>query len=206
MKITPNSKQLLVEGRDEEYVIKSLLARYNLQPPFEIKPKEGIDNLRRSIYAEINAPGRSTLGILADANDSPANRWKSISGRLTEADCKVPLNLSKSGSIFPGPQSTTVGVWLMPGNHRRGELEDFVADMIPEGDTTWPRAKLYVDGIPKEERKFAGSKRTRAYVHSWLATREDPRAMGTAITSGDLLHDAPIAASFVEWLRKLFGF
>ena len=30
--------------------------------------------------------------------------------------------------------------------------------------------------------------------------------MGIAITAGDLLHTAPIAAAFVAWLRELFAF
>ena len=206
METTPSPELLLVEGRDERHVVSKLLDRHRLQPSFEIAPKDGFEELRQSIYNEVNAPRRRVLGILADGNDHPDRRWQSISDQLRDADCKVPKDRCRTGTVFPGPRGTRVGVWLMPDNQRRGELEDFVAEMIPGGDPTWPRAKRYIDDIPGEERKFRPNKLTRAYVHAWLAAREDPRPMGIAITAGDLLHDAPIAASFVGWLRELFAF
>ena len=94
----------------------------------------------------------------------------------------------------------------MPDNQRGGELEDFIAAMIPRDDPTWPRAKRYLEGIPDEERRFSARKFTRAHVHAWLATRKAPRPMGGAITAQDLRHDTPMAATFVDWLRKLFDF
>ena len=206
METTPSPELLLVEGHDELHVVSKLLSRHHLQPSFQIAPKGGFDELHQSIYNEVNAPQRRVLGILADGNDHPDRRWQSISDQLREAACEVPEDRCRTGTVFPGPRGTRVGVWLMPDNQRRGELEDFVAEMIPGGDPTWPRAQRYIDDIPGEERKFRPNKLTRAYVHAWLATREDPRPMGIAITARDLLHDAPIAATFVGWLRELFAF
>ena len=206
METTPSPKLLLVEGRDEWHVVSKLLDRHRLQPSFEIVPKGGFEELHQSIYNEVNASRRRVLGILADGNDHPDRRWQSISDQLRDAGCKVPEDRCHTGTVFPGPRGTRVGVWLMPDNQRRGELEDFVAEMIPGGDPTWPRAKRYIDDIPGEERRFRTNKLIRAYVHAWLAAREDPRPMGIAITAGDLLHDAPIAATFVDWLRELFDF
>lgn len=205
MNTTPSSQLLLVEGHDELHVVNKLLNRHGIEPSFKIEIKGGFDELRSSIYNEVNAPQRRVLGILADANDHRDRRWQSISHQLTEAACKVPDDCSRADTICAGPRGTRVGVWLMPDNEHQGELEDFVAEMIPEGDPTWPRARRYIDDIPDRERMFPPGKVTRAYVHAWLATRRDPRPMGLAITAGDLLHDAPIAASFVDWLRKLFG-
>ena len=206
MNTTPSSQLLLVEGHDELHVVSKLLDRYRIEPSFEIEIKGGFDELRSSIYNEVNAPHRRVLGILADANEHRDGRWQSISDQLTEADCEVPDDCSRTGAICAGPRGIRIGVWLMPDNQRQGELEDFVAEMIPDGDPTWPRAKGYIDEIPEGERKFPPGKVTRAYVHAWLATRRDPRPMGIAITAGDLLHDAPIAAYFVDWLRRLFAF
>ena len=206
METTPSPELLLVEGQDELHVVSKLLDRHRLQPSFEIAPKGGFEELRQSIYNEVNAPRRRVLGILADGNDHPDRRWQSISDQLRNAGCEVPEDRCRTGTVFPGPRETRVGVWLMPDNQRRGELEDFVAEMIPGDDPTWPRAKRYIDDIPGEERKFRTNKLTRAYVHAWLAARKNPRPMGTAITAGDLLHDAPIAATFVDWLRELFDF
>ena len=93
----------------------------------------------------------------------------------------------------------------MPNNEAPGELEDFVAGMIPDNDPVWPRSQAYVDGIPVTDRKFSDGKKLRAQVHSWLATREAPRKMGAAIGAKDLNVGAPDAVGLIDWLRRLFG-
>lgn len=93
----------------------------------------------------------------------------------------------------------------MPDNTASGELEDFVVTLVPAGDPVWPRAERYVEDIPAIERRFRRRKTTRAKIHAWLATREDPRRMGTAIRAGDLDVDQALAAALVGWLRQLFG-
>ncbi len=94
----------------------------------------------------------------------------------------------------------------MPDNGSPGELEDFIAAMIPATDTVWPRARRYVDSIPAEERKFKQQKTERARIHAWLATRREPRKMGAAIGTGDLDINAPSAKEFSKWLQCLFSF
>ena len=92
----------------------------------------------------------------------------------------------------------------MPDNTEPGELEDFVAKMIPASDTVWPLSQSYIDGIPCAERKFSKKKKARAQVHAWLAAREDPRQMGAAIGARDLNVDGPLCQQFVAWLTRLF--
>jgi len=195
---------LIVEGNDEKHVVEKLLTRHGLEPP-EIKPKGGFSELHKSIDVEVKASRRRALGIIADANDQLGQRWQSISNKLKEASCVVPDSISRGGAIFSGPRDIRVGVWLMPNNDRQGELEDFVADLIPVDDPLWPMAKRYIDEIPAGLRPFPSQKLTRAHVHAWLATRAAPRPMGLAIRAGDLRHDAPVAAEFVRWIRNLFS-
>ena len=202
----PDSQLLIVEGNDERHVIEKLLARYKLTKSFAIDAKGGFPELHKSIYNEVNAPRRQVLGILADANDHPDQRWESISDKLKEAACEVPPSPVQGGTVFDGPRDIRVGVWLMPDNDRSGELEDFVAELIPQDDPIWPQAQSYINNIPVSERPFPSQKLTRAHVHAWLATREKPRPMGLALTAGDLLHDAPLAHAFVGWIRSLFSF
>ena len=92
----------------------------------------------------------------------------------------------------------------MPDNESGGELEDFVALMIPSEDPVWPRSNTYIDAIPTHDRKFGATKTTRAKVHSWLATRDDPRQMGLAIRTRDLDVDGELCERFAGWLRRLF--
>ena len=205
MQFTPNPKTLIVEGRDEVHVVTNLLRRRKLEQTFEIIDKGGFENLHSSIPTEVKASERRVLGILADANDNIEGRWRSIADQLRKNDCDVPDAICRSGSIFCGPMGIRVGVWLMPNNNSKGELENFIYAMIPDGDPILPRAKEFIDNIPEGERKFKRPKITKAYVHAWLATRSKPRPMGTAIIADDLSHRAEIADSFVTWLDNLFG-
>ncbi len=199
----PPPHLLIVEGNDERHVIGKLLSRHGVGTP-EIDPKGGFSELHKSIYNEVNASGRRTLGIVADANDQPDQRWQSISDKLKEASCAVPDSLSRDGVIVSGPRDIRVGVWLMPDNQRPGELEDFVADLIPEDDPIWSMAQGFIDGIPEELRLFRPQKLLRAQVHAWLATRKKPRPMGLAIEAGDLKPDAAVALTFLNWFQNLF--
>ncbi|MYD35718.1 MAG: hypothetical protein F4X20_01645 [Dehalococcoidia bacterium] len=92
----------------------------------------------------------------------------------------------------------------MPDNMNFGELEDFIAKMIPQSDPVWPRAGRYIDGIPDEHRQFPEHKSLRAKVHAWMATRSRPRPMWSGITENDLVFE-PNSTAFLNWLQRLFG-
>lgn len=203
------TRVLLVEGSDEYHVISQLrnrLARQRREPlpEFSIEGQNGFGPLLDAIeYGYVNAPGLSALGVLVDANDDPQARWRAVSDRLRRAGVEPPGEPEQSGVIIEG--APRIGIWMMPDNKSPGELEDFVAAMIPDGDAIWPLSRSYVDGIPAAERKFTPAKTLRAEVHAWLTVREDPRRMGQAITAGDLDTGAEVCQRFAGWLRALFG-
>ena len=93
----------------------------------------------------------------------------------------------------------------MPDNTSQGELEDFVVQMIPNCDPVLPLSQRYITGIPTAARKFSEKKELRAQLYAWLAAREDPRQMGTAIRAGDLEVDGALCQEFVAWLTRLFS-
>lgn len=203
------TRVLLVEGSDEYHVIEQLrnrLARQSLEPlpEFSTRSQGGVERLLDAIeYGYVNAPGLSALGIIVDANDDRQARWRAVTDRLREAGVEPPGDPEPSGVIIEG--APRIGVWMMPDNKSPGELEDFIAKMIPPGDAIWPLSRSYVAGIPAAARRFAPGKTLRAQVHAWLAVREDPRRMGLAITAGDLDTGAEPCQSFVRWLRALFS-
>lgn len=193
----------MVEGRDDLSVVRNLCRVNSLAAKFCILEKNGWDSLRKSISLEIKAEGRTAVGILVDANDSLCGRWQAVAQQLHAAGVTAPAQPTTTGTIIPGdPQ---VGIWVMPDNRFDGELEDFVAGMIPSTDPVWPLAEQYIDGIPEEHRKFSEGKIARAKVHAWLAVRSRPRQMGTAIKAGDLDTSVAHTQAFVDWLRNLFG-
>ena len=206
MEPIPNQQILLVEGRDDEKVVEHLLKSKKLHYPFKIESKGGFSQLRESIPVHIKTSNVKVVGIVADANDNLNDRWRSISDQLKEARCRVPLKPNPKGTIFSDWKGTRVGIWLMPNNQCKGELENFIYNMIPDNDFVLLRAKKYIDNIPEKNRKFKDKKRVRAYVHAWLAACKKPRPMGLAIETGDLNNNINNANQFIDWLRKLFQF
>lgn len=152
---------------------------------------------------QIKAPDLRAIGILVEANSDPKSRWQAVAHRLREAGAEPPGDPDPSGTVVEG--APRIGVWIMPDNVSTGELEDFIAAMIPDGDAIWPLSQAYIEGIPSASRLFKPPKTLRAQVHAWLAAREDPRPMGLAIRSGDLDVNADVSRRFTDWLRNLFG-
>ena len=200
----PSKRVLLVEGDDDEHVVRHLLDHPNHSdiPPFHISKKNGFPNLEAAIGLEIKVPGRIVVGILADANNYLDRRWQAIAHRLRVANVEPPPALELDGTVIEG--TPRVGIWLMPENLLPGELEDFIKQLIPADDRVWPLAQTYIDGIPEEDRKFSDGKIQRARIHAWLAARKEPRKMGAAIGAGDLNATVPLAMTFIAWLRRLF--
>ena len=203
---TPPSHILMVEGQNDKHVVRHIRDRLSPKPVFHIQDKDGLDPLLQTVGAEINARGEEdAIGILVDANDDPAARWQAVAGRLAEEGIAVPRVRDPAGTIIDTVDKPRVGIWLMPDNTSAGELEDFVAQMIPGEDPVWPLSQSYIAGIPQADRKFAAPKTLRAQIHAWLAAREDPRQMGLAIRTGDLDIDGLLCRRFITWLTRLFA-
>ena len=198
----PPNRVLLVEGQDDEHVVRHICERHAVKSPFCIVEKGGVDKLLAAIVLETKVDGRQAVGILLDANTDPAGRWNAVKGRLAQANLPFPERLCSSGTIIES--RPRVGVWLMPDNTSPGELEDFVVQMIPDCDPVWPLSQRYIDGIPTAARKFSEKKKPRSQLYAWLAARDDPRQMGGAIGARDLEVDGALCQEFVAWLTRLF--
>lgn len=199
----PPDRLLLVEGADDKHVVQRLCERQPGMPGFEISAKQGFRQLKDAIGPGTKVAGRIALGILVDANDDFDARWQAVSHQLRQADVAPPTRATASGIVVEG--KPRVGIWLMPDNGSAGELEDFIRRLLPADDPVWPPAQRYIDDIPAAHRKFTAGKVLRAQIHAWLAVRREPRRMGAAIGAGDLNVTHPLAAQFMDWLRRLFG-
>ena len=196
---------LLVEGRDDRHVVDHIRRRSRGESNFQIVEKGGLDELMSSIGSELKVPGRRAVGIMVDANDDIEARWAAVADRLLRAGIETDDRGPGGTVIRAVPPDPDVGVWIMPDNRSQGELEDFVAAMIPRDDSVWPLSKAYIDGIPAESRLFRSRKELRAKVHAWLAARERPRPMGLAIGAGDLDVEVATCVELTTWLHRLFG-
>ena len=218
-----SERLLLVEGQNDLHVVLHLCNNHSSfsvkgglgseqvvlnQPPhtyFTVEDKRGISELLKSISIEARTSGRRSLGILSDADADLLRRWSEIGKEFQGVGITLPDHPSSDGTIVDTAGRPRVGVWLMPNNQSGGELEDFVKEMIPAGDSVWPLSQSYIDGIPGSARKFAQAKAAKAQVHAWLSARKNPRQMGAAIGDGDLETSGPLCQTFVHWLQRLFG-
>ena len=200
------SRLLRVEGADDQAVIEQILKKHHIViPAFSIEKADGYDNLLNLLEgADLVEPNRESVGIVVDANQNLESRWQSLKRCIARVGVQLPNAPDPQGTIVETVGKPKVGVWLMPDNVNLGELEDFVADMIPDNDPVWPRSQCYIDGIPQDQRKFKG-KVQRAKVHAWLAARKNPRYVRQAIRDGDLDVNGVLCQRFVAWLTELFG-
>ena len=137
--------KLLVEGRDDQYVLQNLLRRHGIsciipdRPhgtvsdlTISIEQQEGFDTLRKKLFKKLKLEeDLERVGIIVDADDptNPAvnirNRWASIKGVLNRFDNVVlpddPNSDGTIGSLEREDGSTlVVGIWIMPNNQLPG--------------------------------------------------------------------------------------
>ena len=196
---------LLVEGQDDEHIVRRLHERYSSDLVFSIRVAGTVEKCIEAIVPEMQVSGRKAVGVLVDADDAPLKRWNEVRSRFREADVTIPGRPAPNGAVINPEQNPRIGVWLMPNNKSAGEIEDFIRDMIPERDPVWPLSQSYVENIPHKHRKFRQRKVLRAQLYAWLATRRLPGRMGAAISAGDLNSRAANSKTFMDWLQALFG-
>jgi len=199
---------LVVEGQDDKHVVLAIVARHQFRPEFKIRDEGGYETLYQGLEARL-VPGTDLerLGIVVDADTNVARRWQSIKGALDRAGyASLPDSPDPAGTVVDHDIMPRVGVWIMPDNVLPGMLEDYLAFLVPPGDTLLDRARHAIAGIPEADRRFADVHHAKALIHTWLAWQEDPGTpMGQAITKRYLDADSPRVAGFLAWLARLYG-
>jgi hypothetical protein len=204
--------RLLVEGKDDEHSIINLLKRQGFDwdgpglIPF-VHDARGVDSLLGALPVALKSHRR--LGIVVDADLVLADRWNRVRNILVAAGLDVPQQPDPDGTVIScsGPASLErVGIWLMPDNKSAGTLEDFLARLVPTGDSCWPHAQKSTSdaralhGAPLEARDHA-----KGVIHAWLAWQKDPgQPFGTAITARVLGSNSSETETFIAWFRRVF--
>ncbi len=203
-------KIVLIEGKDDEHVIKHLWGERGLTDRLNFENLSSVESLLEAIPTRLKATNDGDIvAIVLDADDNLQDRWQQVRRRLVRASyLNVPENPAPSGTIIDAPEASIlprVGVWLMPDNQIRGILEDFLALLVPADSALFAHAKQAVAQIPVEQRLFAAVAEPKVLIHTWLAWQEKPGLpYGTAITARFLNPFHPEADRFVAWLRELF--
>lgn len=200
---------LLVEGNDDEHVIKHLCGTLGIQSLDEIKPYGGVEHVLASIPVRLKESDIEALGIIVDADVDLASRWEALRDRLLRAGFeRIPAEPDPTGTIVLPPKGSLlprVGIWIMPDNQTKGILEDFLLFLVPQESPLLKYVKTTVDGIPQTEQRFNESNKAKAIIHTWLAWQENPgKPLGTAITARYLDPSVDLVDVLVSWLKRLF--
>ncbi len=202
-------KILLVEGTDDEHVLKHICGNRDIPHLDEVRPHENDYDLLDDFSTRLKASSEEgdVVGVVIDADKNPAGRWQSIRDHLIKAGYEhVPLQAALDGTILNPPGYSLlprVGAWIMPDNQSRGKLEHFLRFLVPDGDDLIDHATQVVEGIAAP--RFRDKDKLKAVMHTWLAWQGSPgRPYGTAITAGFLDANAPHADALTSWLNRLF--
>ena len=204
----PGRKILLVEGRDDEHVLKHICGNRGIPHLDEVVPHDGDKDLLESIPTRLRfAEEGDVVGVIIDADTDLGARWQAIRDRLVKAGYRdVPSEPDPNGTIFEpssGSLLPKTGVWIMPDNRTPGILEDFLRFLVPQPSAVLDHAIASVDSLP--EKRFKDKDRPKAVIHTWLAWQKKPgRPYGTAITARFLDPGVPQADALASWLRRLF--
>lgn len=210
---------LLVEGKNDQHVIWSLLEHYHIPELFEVRSIDGVGKLPvaledktvrllESFEVQLTTIVKGRLGIIVDADTDLSARWASLKHILKSSGYNaIPKNPVSGGTIILQEKKPIVGIWLMPDNTIPGMLEDFIGFLRPQNDLLWPMVDEAVLKVKllEEEHRFRNAHESKAKIHTWLAWQRDPgKPMGQAITAHYLDADASHAQQLIAWIRKLF--
>ena len=206
-----NKRMLLVEGGDDEHVLKHICGNRGIPHLDEVKRLGGYTEILSTIPVQLKASNEEgdVVGVVIDADINVSARWQSIRHRFLEVgypEVMVPDQPDPTGTILESPNGTLLpraGVWIMPDNTTNGILENFLAFLIPQPDLLFEHAITSVESIP--EQRFIELDKPKAIMHTWLAWQKEPgQPYGTAITSRFLDASLPQADLLASWLNRLF--
>lgn len=203
----PGKRVLLVEGRDDEHVVKSICGRWGLGTIDRIEQQEGKDPLLDVLPVKLQESDLAVLGIIMDADTDLAARWQGLADRLSAAGYESVGSLpNPKGTVFIPPGNSLLpklGIWLMPNNQVTGILEDFLRFLVPQDNALLAHAETAVDTLPQT--RFKSLKRPKVLMHTWLAWQNEPgKPYGQAITARYLDASLPTGAVFADWLKRVF--
>ena len=206
-----NRRILLVEGVDDEHVLKHICGNHGIPELDEIKQHGGAPNLLESVPVRIKASEEGdVVGVVMDADTDLLARWQSIRGRIVAMGYDdVPDAPTADGTSIAPPEGTLLprlGFWLMPDNSTDGILEHFLRYLVPQPSVLLEHVEYCVAAIPNDELRFRKPQdEPKAIIHTWLAWQRQPgKPYGTAIPERFLDPNVAEARVIASWLRRLF--
>lgn len=194
-----NSKQLFVEGRDDERFFGSFLRHLSLSD-IQVRAyggKDGIGSFLGILTTEPEFSQIQSIGIVMDADNSAASALQSIRDNLRNAGLPVPADLAT-----PALGPPAVAAFVLPDNSGNGELEDLCLAALA-ADPAMPCVDdfircIHTKPIPRPR------KPAKARMHAFLASRDRAyRRFGEFAESSAFPWNNDAFAELAGFLRNL---
>lgn len=208
-------KKLLVEGKDDLRTLPELLEIAGIpwgpkkeDAPVFIQDYDGLEELLApgAIDVQLNASGTTAVGVVVDADTTPAAHWERIRRLLEKRFPSLPEALPSDGLVHEEVGAPRIGVWIMPDNVMPGMLETMLLRLRTSSSDA---LKLHVQSSMQQACALGAPLRSVHYdkgeLHTWLAWQEPPGLqIHMAVRAKLLLPTDAIVAPFVQWFRRLF--
>lgn len=207
---------LFVEGPDDGALVNALVSRLTgidlAREPYrvvKVRPDGGGDTwavrqFKRRIEEGRRQSGsglQARIGLIVDRDDNTNDKWPGVAAILHELGMEPGSSPDGAGAIVSG----RYGVWMWPDNVSHGDLETFVADIIPQAP---------IIAYANEACRIAKADHAAEYEHrharkAALKVRSVWRDASAAGGYGHLVRNLPLTQTpacdaFVAWFRTLF--
>jgi hypothetical protein len=224
----PGPKLLLVEGIDDLLVAAEVFEKATGTPWEPTKGQRLVeiewcgsdDQVLSRLGVRWKESGRRIVGVVIDA-DLTGSRWAQVRAHApAETRDRLPADLPPGGLVLDADRGRRFGVWIMPDNQSVGAMESFLAQLRTSMPTAlgehvrsaMQRAQELMrehananPGIDPPLRPWLDVHAHKAEIHTWLAWQEPPGArLHEAVRNHSLDPRAPLACSFVDWMKRLY--
>ncbi len=200
-RIVKSDRLLLVEGMDEVNLIEAMLRRWNIGgvQVIEVGGKFGFRTGLEAVMEDAMARGinLSAIGIMRDADDSPARALQSVTDALGSLDLAAP---GSHGAFAQGTPS--VGVFILPDGRSPGAVEDLCWQAVR--DTPAGRcAEAYLECL-QGSAALTSKNVAKTLAHAYLSAQEDPStSVGVGARKDYWPFDNPVFEPMKGFLRRL---
>jgi hypothetical protein len=193
------TKQLLVEGRDDERFFVALLREMRIKN-VQVLPYHGKEKLKDFVKSFAIAPGfRSvvSVGIVRDADKRSDSAFQSVQSAIKSVGWAVPD--APAEAVGDSPKVIT---FILPGQDRKGELEDLLLDAVAN-DPAIPCVDAFLECVKEEVGSFP-RKLSKAKTQAFLASRkESGLLLGQAADAGHWNFRSRVYSPIKKFLRAL---
>ncbi len=197
-----SDRLLLVEGRDEANLFPALIKScLGDDAGIQVIAAGGKEQFPSRLAAiQIGAMARQsfrTLGVVRDADDSPAGAFQSVCDHLRNVGYEPPSSFGKFSDASPA-----VGVFIAPDGNQSGAIETLCRQSVEDSEAG-KCVEQYLECL-RERNAMESRNEDKSFAHAYLAAMRDPMArVGEGACQGVWNFDSPAFGKLLKFIQLL---